>query len=166
VQLNPVKFCEFYHYAFRENSCLLNENFGTRARPLTLSLALQKSRHIHSGGTWNKPQLGNLLLWLRFLLFLQPFHVDIRIVPSNRSWLLLAKWFNLVSNFYLFKGMIFLHVKIRRRQLHTTNKRNHWTLQTYNKTWAHKRGYTLELCSVTEVFNCNFRSVWWWLYRS
>jgi hypothetical protein len=35
-------------------------------------------------------------------------------------------------------------------QLHTTRKSNHPTLQTYN-TWAHKRGYTLELYSLTEV---------------
>jgi hypothetical protein len=37
-----------------------------------------------------------------------------------------------------------------RAQFHTTRKRNHPALQTYN-TWAHKRGYTAEFYSLTEV---------------
>lgn len=34
--------------------------------------------------------------------------------------------------------------------LHTTRKRNHTAPQTYD-TWAHERGYNLELHSLTEV---------------
>jgi hypothetical protein len=113
-----------------------------------------KATDIHLGSTWNKPQLGNLLLWLRFTLFLQPFQVDVRTVPSNRSWLLLAKSLNLVSNSYPFKGMTFLHVKIT-RQLHITRKRNHPTLQMYNNMWAHERGHVLELYPLTELQQCS-----------
>jgi hypothetical protein len=51
------------------------------------------------------------------------------------------------------------------KQLHTTRKRNHPALQTYNKTWAHKREYALELLFIGGGAAV-FESTWWWPCRS
>lgn len=161
--MNPLK--DRYHVT--HTSVPPEKMLGLQRGPRHWVWRYRRATEVHSGDAWNKPQLGNLPLWLRFSLFLQPFQADVRIVPSNRSWLRLAKSFNLVSNSYLFKGMIFLHLKIRgttRHYRHTThgciNEGVLWNCVQWRKCSSVKLKFSKHLIMTISVVTCSAPGIW------